>query len=125
MIKNQKFITNAADLPECIGDLSAVKDALYAIGGKWKLPILMALFGGNQRFNELLRGVIGISSKILSNELKDLEENGFIQRKVIESYPLVVEYELKPYSYTLLDVVIALSEWGLMHREKLKNEFSS
>lgn len=121
MEKNQKFLGNAAELPDCIGDISAVGDALYAIGGKWKLPIVIGLYDGAKRFNELQRCVLGISAKILSNELKELELNGFIKRNVIASYPVVIEYELTPYSFTLRDVVQALSQWGLLHRETVRS----
>ncbi len=121
MEKNQKIVTNATELPDCIGDISAVGDALYAIGGKWKLPIVIALYDGSKRFNELQRCVIGISGKILSSELKELELNGFIKRNVQLDYPVVIDYELTPYSYTLRDVVQAMSQWGLLHRETIRS----
>lgn len=121
MKKNQKFVTNAPNLPDCIGDLSAVGDALYAIGGKWKLPIVIAMYDGPKRFNELQRCVIGISGKVLSSELKELELNGFIIRNVLVEYPVVIEYELTPYSYTLKDVVLSLSQWGLFHRDNVRS----
>jgi DNA-binding HxlR family transcriptional regulator len=105
---------------QCTASLSAVADALYAIGGKWKLPIIIALSEGNKRFNELRRTVEGISAKVLSNELKELELNGFIKRMVYTGTPVVVEYELAEYSETLHDVMRSLSEWGAMHREKIK-----
>ena len=113
---------NRTDFPtaqQCTASLSAVGDALYAIGGKWKLRIIIALSEGNKRFNELQRRVEGISAKVLSNELKELELNGFIKRTVDTGMPVVVEYELTEYSHTLQDVMRALSEWGAMHREKI------
>jgi DNA-binding HxlR family transcriptional regulator len=105
---------------QCTASLGAVADAIYAIGGKWKLRIIIALSEGNKRFNELQRRVEGISAKVLSNELKDLELNGFIKRTVYTGMPVVVEYELTEYSNTLHDVMRALSEWGAMHRETIK-----
>src|SRR3954463_7458960 len=86
---------------QCSASLRAVADALYAIGGKWKLRIIIALSEGNKRFNELQRRVEGISAKVLSNELKELEMNGFIKRTIYTSTPVVVEYELTEYSNTL------------------------
>src|SRR5437764_7482289 len=105
---------------QCTASLGAVGDALYAIGGKWKLRIIIALSEGNKRFNELQRRVEGISAKVLSNELKELEMNGFIKRTIYTKTPVVVEYELAEYSNTLQNVMQALSEWGAMHRETIK-----
>lgn len=105
---------------ECASRLSAVADALYAIGGKWKLRIIIALSEGNKRFNELQRTIEGISARVLSNELKEMELNGFVKRTVFTGTPVVIEYELTEYSETLQDVLRSLSEWGIMHRQKIK-----
>lgn len=107
---------------ECTQKLTAVGDALYVIGGKWKLRIIIALKEGNHRFNELQRTIDGISAKVLSNELKDLELNGFVKRTVHNETPVVVTYEPTEYTNTLKDILHALSEWGTMHREKLRQE---
>ena len=105
---------------QCKATLNAVADALYVIGGKWKLRIIVALTDGNKRFNELQRLVEGISAKVLSTELKELELNSFVRRKVFTGTPVTVEYELTEYSETLSGVMQALSEWGAMHREKVR-----
>src|SRR3954447_22604176 len=107
---------------ECSKSLAAVGDALYAIGGKWKLPIIIALRDGNKRFNELQRTITGISAKVLSNELKELEMNGFVKRNVYTQMPVIVEYELTEYSNTLGEVLHALKEWGANHRDKIRRE---
>jgi DNA-binding HxlR family transcriptional regulator len=78
------------------------------------------LSDGGKRFNELQRTVEGISARVLSNELKELEMNGFIKRNIYDSTPVAVEYERTPYSATLKEVVKALSNWGAMHRENIK-----
>lgn len=106
---------------ECSNHLRAVGDALYVIGGKWKLRVIIALGHGHKRFNELQRAIEGISARVLSNELKELELNGFITRTVHTQTPVVVEYTLTPYSATLKNVMGALAEWGYMHREKIIN----
>ncbi|RNI40336.1 transcriptional regulator [Hanamia caeni] len=106
---------------ECKATLNAIADALYVIGGKWKLRIIVALREGNRRFNELHRVIDGISAKVLSAELKDLELNGFVSRNVFTGMPVVVEYELSEYAETLNGVLKSLSEWGAMHRENVKN----
>ena len=111
---------NNPDKAQCSGSLRAIGDALYAIGGKWKLRIIVALSEGNKRFNDLQRALDGISAKVLSSELKDLELNGFVKRNVFTGTPVVVEYELTRYSDTLHEVMQALGNWGTMHREKIK-----
>ncbi|MDB4901307.1 MAG: ytcD 1 [Mucilaginibacter sp.] len=107
---------------ECTGLLNAIGDALYVIGGKWKLRVIVALGEGNKRFNEIQRTVNGISARVLSNELKELELNGFVKRIVHPQTPVVVEYHITDYANTLKDVLGALSEWGTMHREKIRKE---
>jgi len=107
---------------QCNASLNAVGDALYVIGGKWKLRIIIALSERNSRFNDLQRMVKGISARVLSNELKDLEMNGFIKRNVHASTPVVVEYEVTEYSRTLEKVLTSLAEWGAMHKEKIRSE---
>jgi DNA-binding HxlR family transcriptional regulator len=105
---------------ECKATLNAIADALYVIGGKWKLRIIVALKEGNKRFNNLHRVIEGISAKVLSSELKDLELNGFVSRKVFTGTPVIVEYELSEYAESLNEVLQALSEWGTMHRQSVK-----
>lgn len=105
---------------QCKATLNAVADALYAIGGKWKLRIIVALADGNKRFNEMQRLIDGISAKVLSSELKELELNGFVRRNVFTGTPVTVEYELTEYSDTLGNVLHSLSEWGAMHKEKIR-----
>jgi DNA-binding HxlR family transcriptional regulator len=115
-----KIEEEVSSATECKATLNAIADALYVIGGKWKLRIIVALKEGNKRFNELHRVVEGISAKVLSTELKDLELNGFINRKVFTGTPVTVEYELSPYADTLNEVLHSLSDWGAMHREKVR-----
>lgn len=105
---------------ECSYRLNRVEDALYAIGGKWKLRIILSLSEGNKRFNELQRLLPGISSKVLSHELKQLEINGFVKKANLEGTLTLQEYELTEYSDTLEEVVNALSNWGSLHRNKIK-----
>lgn len=107
---------------ECGRRLTSIGDALYVIGGKWKLRVIVALRENNKRFNEIQRSVDGISARVLSSELKELELNGFVKRVVHAQTPVVVEYELTPYADTLGDVLQSLSDWGAMHREKLRSE---
>src|SRR5918993_1558021 len=105
---------------QCKATLNAVADALHVIGGKWKLKIIVGLTDGNKRFNELQRLVEGISAKVLSTELKDLELNGFVRRNVYTGTPVTVEYELTEYAESLGGVLQSLSEWGAKHKEMVK-----
>jgi len=123
--KNHQHSVNKEFTEECTTILSAVSDALYAIGGKWKLMIIIAMARGNNRFTELQRQVKGISARVLSSELKELELNGFIIKKVSVGYPVTIEYELLPYSHTLEEVVGALTKWGIQHRQKIKDDIAS
>ena len=105
----------------CATLLTTVGDALYVIGGKWTIRVIIALSHGHSRFNELQRTIPGISARVLSNELKELELNGFVKRTVhAEATPVVVEYTLTEYSNSLENAVRALGEWGAAHRQKLR-----
>lgn len=122
MKKEESQQVNKEFTNECTTVLNAVSDALYVIGGKWKLMIIIAMARGNNRFSELQRQVRGISARVLSSELKELEMNGFIVKKVTVDYPVTIEYQLLPYSHTLEELVGAMTRWGIQHREKIKSE---
>jgi DNA-binding HxlR family transcriptional regulator len=109
---------------DCKARLNSIADALYVIGGKWKLRIIVALKDGDKRFNELQRLIGGISAKVLSAELKDLELNGVVRRNVIIGPPVSVEYVLTDYSDSLGEVLYALSKWGALHRERVRKSMS-
>ncbi len=119
-MRNRNDLLDTPSHEVCNSKLAAVGDALYVIGGKWRLRIIVALSDGNKRFNELQREITGISARVLSNELKELEMNGFVERKVYTDVPVVIEYELTEYSQTLDTVVQSLVEWGEMHRAKIR-----
>jgi len=102
----------------CKSSVTAVKDALYVLNGKWKLPLIIALINGPKRFNEIQRALVDITPKILSKELRDLEMNEFVERKVFPTVPVTVTYELTPYSGSLSKVLEELRSWGTEHRQK-------
>ena len=105
---------------QCAQNLSAVEDAIYVLGGKWKLRIIIALVSGYTRFNELQRTIKGISATVLSSELKALEQNGLVKRVVhAEKVPVIVEYQPTEYAETLKKIVNVLGEWGKNHRQKI------
>lgn len=106
---------------ECTLRMSATEDALYVIGGKWTLRVMIALLGGYHRFNELQRTITGISARVLSGELKDLEINGLVKRVVLaDQTPVVVEYLPTEYSKSLQTIITALADWGDQHKKKIK-----
>lgn len=91
---------------------------LDIINGKWKLPILIALSFGNKRFTDLQNDVEGITPRMLSKELRDLESNLLVSRKVHDTIPISIEYSLTPYGKSLDEVISAMRKWGKAHRAK-------
>lgn len=104
---------------ECRNFVLPVRDVIELIGGKWKLPIIVALSFGTQRFKELERSIEGITPRMLSKELKDLEINQLVNRKVYDTMPVTVEYSLTDYGQSLDTVIAAMRDWGLQHRRKI------
>jgi len=107
---------------ECTKAVSAVKDALYVLNGKWKLPLIMALTDGEMRFKDLQRALGEITPKVLSKELKEMELNKFVERIVMPTKPVTITYRLTPYSRSLEKVVQELKEWGTQHRRKIMSK---
>jgi len=98
----------------------AIRDTLDLVGGKWKLPILYTLIThGTMRFKELQREVDGITARMLSKELKDLELNQMVSREVYDTAPITVEYTITKHGTSLGPVVKALYDWGLKHRQQI------
>lgn len=104
---------------KCLSQLTPVRDTLDVIGGKWKLLIIIAIGAGNNRFREIERSIPKISSKVLADELKNLEQNDLIKRTVYDSSPVSVEYTLTLYADTLNDVLESLRDWGMNHRKRI------
>src|SRR5678816_2625830 len=96
----------------CNKAMMPVKDALDILNGKWKLPIIIALSFGNRRFSELARQIPGITDKMLSKELRDLEMNELVKRTVYDTVPVVVEYSMTTYGKTLEKLIGELQNWG-------------
>ena len=103
----------------CAKSIIAVRDTLYVLSGKWKLPIIIALSSGTKRFKELQRSLDDITPKILSKELKELELNEFVTRTVYATSPVTVEYSLTRYSQSLNKIIDEMREWGLQHRKRI------
>ena len=103
----------------CQASVLAVKDALYVLNGKWKLPLILSLSEGPQRFKDIQRTLGEITPKILSKELRDLEMNQFVERQVLSTRPVTVFYALTPYSRSLDRVLEELRNWGMQHRQRI------
>jgi DNA-binding HxlR family transcriptional regulator len=106
---------------ECKLRILPVQDALEILSGKWKLPIIIALLHGVKRFSEISKEVTGITDRMLSKELRDLEMNHLVKRTVYDTFPVTVEYTMTEYGETLKDVIGALYDWGKNHRIKVFN----
>lgn len=110
------------DTAKCTERLGAVNDALYVIGGKWKLRIIIAICDGHHKFNEIQRITKSITPKVLSHELKELELNGLIIRTIDPENSKLISYKPTAYTHTLNDVLYTLAIWGINHRSKLRND---
>lgn len=110
---------NVVNHDECGKHIMAVRDALDILSGKWKLPIIISLIYGDKRFKEMERDIEGITAKMLSKELKDLEVNQLVKRTVYDTMPVTVEYSLTDYGRTLKKVIGELHNWGATHRKRI------
>ena len=79
--------------------IKAIQDTLYVIGGKWKIPIILSIYSGNKRFNDIANSIPQITNRVLSKELKHLEENCMIKRTVVDDYPVRIEYTVTDYGF--------------------------
>ncbi len=88
------------------------------ISNKWKVLILRDLIEGTKRYNELNRSVVGISAKVLTQNLKDLESDGIVKRKVYPVVPPKVEYSLTEKGQELKGVLDMMKKFGLKYKDK-------
>lgn len=102
----------------------ALKDALELLSGKWKFCILLNLYNyGTMRFKDLQETSVGITPKVLSKELQELEENLLITRTVNNTKPVTVSYALTQHAIETQPVINALVDFGLKHRAKIKDNY--
>ncbi len=95
-----------------------VEVTLALIAGKWKVMIIYCLMQGTQRFNQLQREMNGITHRTLSQQLRELEEDGLVIRKDYGEIPPRVDYSLSPLGKTLKPVLMAMQAWGEKHSPK-------
>ncbi len=113
-MENSKEYKSYQDCP--VGFILAIKDTLNVMNGKWKLPIIGVLLYGKRRFKDLEKSIPKITPRMLSKELKELEINGIIIRKVQATIPVTVEYELSNSGKSLKSVLDSMIKWGSEHR---------
>lgn len=93
----------------------AVEAAVGLIDGKWKSVILFHLLSGTLRFGELRRHLANVTPRMLTNQLRELEEDGIVERKVYAQVPPKVEYSLSPLGRSMEPILLALKDWGDAH----------
>ena len=100
------------ELPEC-----PVATTVRLIGNKWKLLLIRNLvYDGKQRFSDFLKTVPAISKKVLTDNLRALEEDGLVEREVFAEVPPRVEYSLTPLGLSLKPILDAMSDWGTEYK---------
>ena len=104
---------------ECTKMILPVRDALEILSGTWKLPLIISLSFGAKRFKQISKEITGITDKMLSKELKELEMNQLITRTVYDSFPPTVEYAITEHGRSLEKVITELRHWGIEHRMKI------
>ena len=97
---------------------SGVSEPLKLIGGKWKIAILHALSMGPIRFGELKRNLSPITQQMLTKQLRELEKDNLINRKVFDVVPPKVEYSLTEFGWSFEPVLVALCKWDLGNQER-------
>lgn len=107
-------------VPNC----SQVKVTLEVVGGKWKPLILFVLKDGRKRFGEIYRSIEGVTQKMLTQQLRQLESDGLITRKIYPEIPPRVEYTLTTYGKTLEPVLKSMSQWGERHATRKSAYFN-
>ncbi len=102
------------ELPAC-----PVETTLTLISDRWKVLIIRDLLSGTKRFGELKKSLGGISQKVLTANLRSMEESGMLTRKVYAEVPPRVEYTLTETGYSLKPVLDAMAAWGTQYKEKM------
>ena len=105
------------ELPAC-----PVETTLMLIGDKWKVLILRDLMKGTMRFGELKKSIGRVSQKVLTTQLRDMEENGLVSRKVYAEVPPRVEYTLTELGISLKPVLDSMWAWGEDYKKQHETE---
>ena len=107
------------DHTQCINQYFPLRDSIEVLGPKWRIQILIAVKYGYENFTAIQQALVPISSKVLSRELKVLEENGLINREVLNDYPVAIKYKWTEHTKTIAPILEILQDWGKLHRSFL------
>jgi DNA-binding HxlR family transcriptional regulator len=99
-----------------------VQLTLALLGGRWKLAIIHSLYKSTKRFKALERDIEGVSPKMLTKQLKDLEANALVHREYFATIPPTVEYSLTEYGQTIVPLVLEIKKWGLQHQHRMNQQ---
>lgn len=103
-------------------DQCPVTYCMSKIGGKWKPIILFLISKGANRFGLLMKGIEGISKQMLTRQLRELEEDGFLNRKIFAEIPPRVEYTITERGESLFPIIAAMKEWGVQYGPSAASE---
>jgi DNA-binding HxlR family transcriptional regulator len=95
-----------------------VESTIKIIGGRWKVLIIRELVSGEKRFGELQRSLQGITQKMLTQQLRELEEDGIVHREIYAQIPPKVEYSLTPLGESLKPILYAMHEWAVNYLQQ-------
>jgi len=101
------------------GEACPVEFTLEVIGGKWKGILLYHMINGKKRFNEFRKQCPSITQRMLTLQLRELEEDGIVHREIYKQIPPKVEYSLTPFGETLVPIILSMKHWGEQHRPQV------
>lgn len=121
-----------AEAKNSLFEMCPIRNVIARFGNKWSFLVLLVVSENNPiRFNELSKAIPDISSRVLSNTLKDLEEDGFLHRKVYPTVPPKVEYSLTEIGTSVIPLIGQLTQWAqdnmeaiIKHRDKAQSSKS-
>lgn len=115
--KERRYICTMKDSKE----IKYAQDAVYVLSGKWRMPVVLALYNGLSRYREIAQSIPGITFAMLSKELQIMELNNLVIRIEDPDFPKNVQYKLTDYCESLYPIVESLINWGKRHREVISS----
>lgn len=109
-----------SDRPILLSKDCPVRQILDLVGDKWTPPVLYILRSGTRRYSDFQRHIPGVSKKMLTQTLRQLESDGIVERTIYPVVPPKVEYKLTPFGEKLIEPIALLADWAWQHQEELK-----
>lgn len=119
--KERQYICTMKDEKE----IKYAQDAVYVLSGKWRMPVVLALYNGLSRYREIAQSIPGITFAMLSKELQIMELNNLVIRMEDPDFPKNVQYKLTDYCESLYPIVESLINWGKRHRKLISSELKA